>query len=268
MPGDAHDDFGTPTSGPISAIDIDGTVVSAAITGITPSDPGTIAITGFTPAGGVGGTATGTLSVGGTTPGPLQRQHRVGEQRRRPPDGDLHGGGHVDPPPGTLGIHDVQGSGSATPIPPATPVTIEGVVVGDYQGANKLQGFFLEEEDADADADPLTSEGVFVFCGACPTPVAEGQRVQVTGPVSEFFNMTEVTATTAGSVIVTDAGNHLAEVTPAPIDLPVVGDVDAFYEAREGMRVTFVDSLSVSEYFELPRRPRRRVRGRGRPPLG
>ena len=149
-------------------------------------------------------------------------------------------------------IHDVQGSGAATPIPGAT-VTIEGVVVGNYQGANKLQGFFLQEEDVDADADPATSEGIFVFCITCPTPVAEGQRVRATGTVSEFFNMTEITASTGGSVVVVDAGNHLAEVTPAPIDLPIVGDVNTFYEAREGMLVTFVDTLSVSEYFELAR---------------
>ena len=45
----------------------------------------------------------------------------------------------------------------------------------------QLPGFFLQEEDADADADPATSEGIFVFCSACPTPVAEGQRVRVTG---------------------------------------------------------------------------------------
>src|SRR5262249_37321159 len=111
--------------------------------------------------------------------------------------------------------------------------------------------FFLQEEDADADADPATSEGIFVFCIGCPTAVAEGQRVRATGTVSEFFNMTEITASTAPSVVVTDAGNHLAEVTPAPIDLPVVGDINTFYEKFEGMRVTFVDSLSVSEYFEL-----------------
>gem|GEM_PF-710659 len=149
-------------------------------------------------------------------------------------------------------IHDVQGNGASTPIPGAV-VSVEGVVTASYQGTNKLSGFFLEEEDADADADPNTSEGVFVFCSACPTPVAEGQRVRVTGAVSEFFGMTEITATTAPSVVVTDAGNHLAEITPAPIALPVVGDLDAFYEAREGMLVTFTDTLTVSEYFELAR---------------
>src|SRR6185503_3576207 len=77
-------------------------------------------------------------------------------------------------------IHDVQGPGAATPIPGAT-VTVEGVVIGNYQGTNKLQGFFLQEEDTDADANPATSEGIFVFCSSCTTPVAEGQIVKVSG---------------------------------------------------------------------------------------
>ncbi len=149
-------------------------------------------------------------------------------------------------------IHDVQGNGASTPIPGAT-VSVEGVVTASFQGTNKLQGFFLQEEDADADADPNTSEGIFIFCGGCSTPVAEGQRVKATGVVSEFNGMTEITASTAGSVVVTDAGNHLAEVTPTPISLPIVGDLNAFYEAREGMLVTFTDTLTVSEYFELSR---------------
>jgi uncharacterized repeat protein (TIGR01451 family) len=148
-------------------------------------------------------------------------------------------------------IHDVQGSGAATPIPGST-VTVEGVVTADFQGTN-LQGFFLQEEDADADANPATSEGIFVFCGACLTPVAEGQRVKATGTVSEFNLLTEITASSAPSVVVTNAGNNLAQVTPATIDLPIAGVVDDYYEAREGMKVTFVDTLSVSEYFELGR---------------
>src|SRR5262249_39919143 len=62
-------------------------------------------------------------------------------------------------------ISAVQGSGSATPLSGQT-VTVEAIVVGDYQGqgGTELQGFFLQEEDADADADPATSEGIFVFC--------------------------------------------------------------------------------------------------------
>jgi uncharacterized protein len=149
-------------------------------------------------------------------------------------------------------IHEVQGNGAATPFAGMT-VMVEGVVTASFQGASKLQGFFLQEEDADADADPSTSEGIFVFCSSCPTPVAEGQRVRVTGTASEFNNMTEITASTGGSVVITDAGNHLAEVTPANIDLPIVGDVNTFYEALEGMLVKYEGTLTVSEYFELSR---------------
>src|SRR4051794_29680322 len=153
-------------------------------------------------------------------------------------------------------IHDVQGNGATSPIVGST-VTVEGVVTANFQGANKLKGFFLQEEDADADADPNTSEGIFIFCSTCPTAVAEGQRVKATGTVSEFTDapgtMTEISATTAGAVVITQAGNNLAQVTPTPISLPVAGVVDDYYEAREGMLVTFVDTLSVSEYFELGR---------------
>ncbi|HEV7504612.1 MAG TPA: ExeM/NucH family extracellular endonuclease, partial [Thermoanaerobaculia bacterium] len=149
-------------------------------------------------------------------------------------------------------IHDVQGNGAATPIPGAT-VTVEGIVTANFQGTSKLRGFFVQEEDADADANPATSEGIFIFCSSCPTPVAEGQKVKVTGTVSENFNMTEITASTAASIVVTNAGNNLASVTPTPIALPIAGVVDDFYEAREGMLVTFVDTLTVSEYFELSR---------------
>jgi uncharacterized repeat protein (TIGR01451 family) len=148
-------------------------------------------------------------------------------------------------------IHDVQGNGSATPMPGAT-VSVEGVVTANFLGTSKLSGFFLQEEDADADADPNTSEGIFVLCGACAAnAVAEGQRVRVTGTVSEFQGMTELTSATVAGVVVTDAGNHLAEVTPSPITLPISGDVDAFYEAREGMLITYTNTLTVSEYFQL-----------------
>ncbi len=149
-------------------------------------------------------------------------------------------------------IHDVQGNGAATPIPGQT-VTIEGVVTAEFLGSTRLSAFFLQEEDVDTDADAATSEGIYVYCPTCAAgSVAEGQRVRVTGVVSEHFNMTELTAP-AASVVVTDAGNHLAEVTATTVSLPVVGNIDAFYEAREGMLVTFADTLSISEFFELPR---------------
>ena len=87
-------------------------------------------------------------------------------------------------------IHEVQGNGLASPLV-GSLVVVEGIVVGDFQdgfGANgDLNGFFVQEEDADADADPLTSEGIFVFDGGSPSvDVQNGDVVRVEGTVSEF----------------------------------------------------------------------------------
>jgi uncharacterized repeat protein (TIGR01451 family) len=250
---------GTATTQGVSATDADGTVTSATITGITPVNPGTITLTGFTPAGGVGGTANATLDVSAATPAntysvTIQWANNDGV----PQTANCVVSVVVNAPPVIVYIHDVQGNGAATPIP-GSSVTIEGVVIGDFQPVpndNRLSGFFVQEEDADAalEGDPATSEGIFVFCSACPTNVAEGQRVQVTGTVSEFFNNTQITASTAGSVVITNAGNNLAQVTPATIDLPVVTpSVDTYYEPMENMLVNYVDTLTVSEYFEQAR---------------
>jgi uncharacterized repeat protein (TIGR01451 family) len=166
--------------------------------------------------------------------------------------GDTQGQGTISDDDNALDfVHEVQGNATSSPLAGQT-VTVEGVVTADFQGST-LEGFFLQEEDADTDGDPATSEGVFVFCSTCPTAVAEGQRVQVTGTVSEFFGLTQISAASGGAVSVVETGNHLDEITPSTIDLPVVGDVNAFYEAREGMLVQFVDQLTVAEYFELAR---------------
>ena len=78
-------------------------------------------------------------------------------------------------------IHDIQGNGASSPIV-GSSVTIRGIVTG-----VKSDGFFVQEEDADVDADPMTSEGIFVFTsGAPPAAAAFTARVEVTGTVAEF----------------------------------------------------------------------------------
>ncbi|HEX6032792.1 MAG TPA: ExeM/NucH family extracellular endonuclease, partial [Anaerolineales bacterium] len=150
-------------------------------------------------------------------------------------------------------IHDIQGSGAA--VTGTGPFTVDAIVVGDFQaqGTGELRGFFIQEEDSDVDGDPATSEGIFVFCSSCLTDVNVGDKVRVTGTASEFFGMSQLSATTAGSVIVQSSGNTLP--TPASIDLPASGSTRdaATFEHVEGMLVTFTDTLYVSEYFELAR---------------
>jgi len=147
-------------------------------------------------------------------------------------------------PPMELFIHEVQGSGATTPFPSAI-VTVEGVVVGDFQDTD-LSGFYLQEEDADADADPATSEGIFVFEGASAVIVAMGDTVKVTGTAIEFFDVTEITNVT--SVAVTASG---ATVTPVTLSFPVSATND--FETIEGMSVAIPQTMVISEYFNFDR---------------
>lgn len=95
------------------------------------------------------------------------------------------------PLPVTL-ISEIQGSGSSSPLT-GKIVKIQGIVTGDFQekdadtGRN-LRGFFMQEEDADADGNAATSEGIFVFDGFSPlVDVSVGDFVEVVGTVAEFF---------------------------------------------------------------------------------
>ncbi len=148
-------------------------------------------------------------------------------------------------------IHAVQGSGAASPLV-GRVVTVQGVVVGDFQrgdgdlpfGTN-LGGYAVQEEDADADDDPLTSEGIYVFDSN--TDVAVGDLVRVTGRVTEFYGLTEISSVT--SVIVCASGVDLP--TAARILLPVASVKDL--EAYEGMLVRFSQALVISEYYDFDR---------------
>ena len=152
----------------------------------------------------------------------------------------------VSPPdPIALSIHEIQGSGTASPFD-GTLVTVEAVVVGDFQGSGALRGFYLQEEDGQADTDPLTSEGIFVFDGSFGIEVSMGDLVQVTGTVDEFNGLTEITAVSAVTVVT--SGNS---VTPATVELPVtdLSDLETF----EGMSVHLPQSLTISEFFNFDR---------------
>lgn len=154
-------------------------------------------------------------------------------------------------------IHQVQGNSSSV-TEPGLITRVTGVVVGDYQGGAELDGFFLQEEASDEDGDPATSEGIFVFCGACPDAVAEGNVVEVVGVQEEFFAMSQLdvgAAGAAGSVAVIDGGDNSGLVAAAAVDLPAPASTteELTFEHVEGMLVTFVDELTATEYFQLGR---------------
>ncbi len=141
-------------------------------------------------------------------------------------------------------IHTVQGSGASSPLVGQT-LTVRGIVTG-----RKSNGFFLQTPDAQADSDPQTSEGIFIFTGSFP-PVSVGDDVAVTGTVIEFVPAADpqqppLTQLGSGvSTVTYSSGNSL----PTPVALTTLepdptGAFDQL-ERLEGMRVS-IASLTVA----------------------
>jgi predicted extracellular nuclease len=141
-----------------------------------------------------------------------------------------------------VAIHAVQGPGATSPSV-GQEVTVRGVVTGSFQAINGLAGFFVQEEDIDQDTNPATSEGIFVYDpSAAPVPV--GSLVTVRGTVTESFGLTQLSAPVS---VVVEGVAPLPTATTATLPMTAL---DAF-ERLEGMRVTFSQTLYVTEHFEL-----------------
>lgn len=136
-------------------------------------------------------------------------------------------------------IAEVQGGGGATPLAGQT-VRVEGVVTADFQRADQLKGFFVQ--DPTPDADPRTSDGLFVYS---TTDVAVGDRVLVTGKAVEYNGLTELSPVSAVDVC------GKGKVAPAAVRLPLKGG--AGMEQYEGMLLRFGQRLTATETYQLGR---------------
>jgi predicted extracellular nuclease len=178
------------------------------------------------------------------------------------------GDGNPPPPdPGVPGlrIHDIQGAAHRSPQLGVKVADVPGVVT-----AVSTSGFWFQ--DPTPDADPATSEGLFVFTRTAPA-VGAGDAVTVTGLVAEFrpggaaTNLT-TTELTSPAVTVTASGQPLPPavvvgpgglVPPATvIEDDASGDVETtatafdpatdgldFWEALEGERISVTDAQVV-----------------------
>ena len=139
-------------------------------------------------------------------------------------------------------IYEIQGSGMESPIV-GSEVATEGIVVGDFQEGGK-KGFYIQA--ITGDGDPATSDGVFVYA-----PGAEelytGDHIRVRGTVKEYEGLTEIGS--ISQIWVCAIEQALPE--PSAVTLPVSDLSD--YEALEGMRVIFPQSLVISEYYNYDR---------------
>ena len=268
-------DDGTRT---ITAADADGRVTNIAISSITPTpSAGSITLGPVTPAGAVGSTASATLTAA-----------------------DLPGGSYAvvlaatndDASPQTATctltidvteikpIGEIQGSvGPAdagllhrSPFAPPTgngagqAVVIQGVI---YQktlsrtntGANQY-GFFIQNTAAQADGDPFTSDGIWIFMGAFPDVLNAvtgqpayipqvGDEIVLRGNAAEFFYFTQLSSPrfvrSVGTALDIDALLPPVDVDPeAELD-----DANRSWERLEGMRVRVPGGSLVTDGLDV-----------------
>jgi predicted extracellular nuclease len=153
------------------------------------------------------------------------------------------------PPPGTpepRTIAEVQGTGSASPLV-GENVVVKGVVTAAYPTGG-FHGFYLQTQGTGPQPSASgASDGVFVFQADSSTPLdadaVVGNYVEVTGKVSEFQGLTEVTA--AGADIV-DAGSDFSPVQALTVPWPAT---DAGRESIEGMLFQPTGDYTVTNTF-------------------
>ncbi|WP_217181220.1 endonuclease/exonuclease/phosphatase family protein [Streptomyces sp. AC495_CC817] len=168
----------------------------------------------------------------------------------------------------SIRIHDIQGTTRTSPLAGQQVTGVEGIVTGVRTYGSR--GFWIQ--DTQADSNPATSEGVFVFTSSRPT-VSVGDAVSVAGTVSEFVpggtssGNQSVTQITRPTITVVSTGNTVPAPTVvdarsvpnryAPAgDTAADGSINGLtlapgtyaldrYESLEGMNVQVADARVV-----------------------
>jgi 5'-nucleotidase len=154
------------------------------------------------------------------------------------------GGAPPVPDAGTKTIAEIQGTGAASPIV-GQQVTTSGIVTAAYPTGG-FSGFVIQTAGTGGVTDPLTrtaSDGIFVYQSAGTVP-AIGQDVSVTGIVSEYNGLTEITIPSAsGYAVLPDA---VTPVTPAVTAWPATTDGR---ERLESMLIAPTGDFTVSNTY-------------------
>jgi predicted extracellular nuclease len=178
----------------------------------------------------------------------------------------LTGAACTPPPPPTgeeAQISEIQGAGHVSPLNEELVRDVEGVVTA-IRPFGSSRGFWME--DPSPDAEPETSEGIFVFTGGTPA-IEIGSMVEVDGsvqesqPFDEDLPITRIVAT-AWEVTgpVGDLPNTVIGVDRTPPTQVISDDsvtvvanslfdpandgID-FWESLEGMRLSVADAVAV-----------------------
>ncbi len=143
--------------------------------------------------------------------------------------------------PVVASIPEVQGTGATSPLVGQT-VTTEGVVTAAFPTGG-LDGVYLQTAGTGGPYDPsaAASHGVFVYSQALAAEVTIGQSVEVTGLVSEYFGLTQISPAAGAWKI-----GATAEIAPTEVAFPIT---ETQREALEGMLVQLDGEWTVTDNY-------------------
>ncbi len=160
------------------------------------------------------------------------------------------GGGPVDPPVDKT-IAEIQGDGPTSPLAGKDVITT-GVVTAVYKTGG-FSGAYLQTDGTGGPidlTDHQASDGIFVFSSAFAAAVDKGDKVKVTGGVSEFNGLTEISTSAGGWEVLGAAQGVDASTVAFPLSA-------AQRESLEGMLLqptghfTITNNYATNQYAEI-----------------
>ncbi|SMG17694.1 ExeM/NucH family extracellular endonuclease [Agreia pratensis] len=148
-------------------------------------------------------------------------------------------------PPVTATIADIQGTTDASPLAGQAVIT-RGVVTASYPSGG-FDGYVIQTPGTGGAVDLAThtaSDGLFVFSSATVSQAPIGAYVEVTGTVSEYQGLTEVTVASDGLTVLTEAAT-----TPIPATLAVPVDPTQ-RESLESMLIAPAGDYTVTDNYD------------------
>ena len=138
-------------------------------------------------------------------------------------------------------ISSVQGTGKISP-KLNDIVTVEGIVTADLQGSNEQSGFYMQDDLMDSLIQ--SSEGIFIK--ETVNNVKEGDKVRVSGKVTEEFGQTIISNITDVQIL---GSNLIVKPTLLKLPLDSIGQLEHY----EGMLINVIQPLTVTENYQLGR---------------
>jgi predicted extracellular nuclease len=256
----------------VTASDADGRVTSFSA-GVTPTpSSGSISITSQTPAAAAGGTASATISASADlAPGTYTVNVTASNDDATPQTGSCSFTVTVT---AIKTIGEVQGAvtdGTTAPVhrsPFAPPsgngngdtVAVRGVIyektITRTNAGVSNYGFFIQNTAAQADGDPATSDGIWVFMSTFTSLIGGyvpqvGDEVVISGRVAEFFSFTQL-ASARLERLVASALDVNAVLPPADANPPAdLTAANLFWERHEGMRLRVPANSLVTDGLDV-----------------